>query len=252
MHLVYKPDGPSDGVKTGNKSKQKASHSPSPFVSLKEFGNHLSKAFGLGDSHHRSDLSHLGCGEEELFASFEPHSNQRGKHPHRRKYREKIRDPWNSYGTPYCVPGPSTPRMPIQRQETSSPVADDMEARRPFIEIHEWWLEELNLFVRFINEGLELNFLPEDSPLKGKEVAVWRIKTPEMESERPQHEFPCQNIRRPEKSFQGRAMKPLEEKSRPPVHPKNEIHNTKATDIRLQDGQSNMVLRIEPRLKLRR
>jgi hypothetical protein len=119
------------------------------------------------------------------------------------------------------------------------------------MEIHEWWLEEINLVIRFDEEKMELDFLPEDSPLKGKEVAEWRLKVPKMESAQLQPDYPSPTLRPPEKSFQGWATRPLEGITRPPVHRKNEI-NCQPTEIRLQDGRSNMILRIEPRLKLRR
>lgn len=243
-------DGPSDDAM--GKTKQKGFHSPSPFGTLKEFGTQLSKAFGLGDSHRRHHLSHPAV-DEELFASFEPQLTETGRHRPRRRHKPKTWDPWISYGTGCWQPGPSTPRTMSSRQNATSSgsAADDKDGRGPFMEIHEWWLEEINLVIRFDEEKMELDFLPEDSPLKGKEVAAWRLKVPRMESEQQQLDYPCPTLRPPEKSFQGWATRPLEGITRPPVHHKEEI-NSRPTEIRLQDGKSNMILRIEPRLKLRR
>lgn len=250
MRSVYKPDGPSDGIMDG--PKQKAFHSPSPFGTLKEFGSHLSKVFGLGDSQSRNRLSHPGD-NKELFASFDPESTDRGKHRPRIRRRERSWDPLNCYGTPFCRPGPSTPekQVALQRASVPSAVADEKGSPRPFTEIHQWWLEEIKLIMRFHDNRLELDFLPEDSLLKGKEVAVWRTKVPEAESEHLPLALPCPHLRPPEKTFRGWAMTLLEGNAPQPVHHKEERHH-KAAEIRLQDGRRDMILRIEPRLKLRR
>jgi hypothetical protein len=70
---------------------------------------------------------------------------------------------------------------------------------------------------------------------------------------------PEKSFQRPEKAFQGWAVRHRVENSQEPLHRRSETHNNKASDthnkateIRLHDGGKDLILRIEPCVKLRK
>jgi hypothetical protein len=70
------------------------------------------------------------------------------------------------------VPGPSKATDVTLKTET-------LQRSPSFIEIKSWWKEEPK---RICEENdLELNYLEEDSPLKGKGNAVWKKKEPDLD-----------------------------------------------------------------------
>jgi hypothetical protein len=256
----------SDGAMGKTKSKTRASdqecHSHSPLGSLKEFGCHLSKAFGLSDLHHRHQEHYRE--DKVLLASFEPQMDESGRYSTHGQGKEMSWGPCKGSET-YCQPGPSTPRMPIPKQNTPAIVEEDRIEQQEFTEIHEWWREEINLMVNFNGQRLELDFLPEDSPLKGKARAGWRVKLSQMETLRPKQDPasfflhpPEKCFQRPEKASQRWPVRHGVEHSQQPIDQKKEAHNktidihNKVTEIRLHDGGKDLILRIEPRLKLRK
>src|SRR5438477_9754128 len=270
MRLLHKPDARSDRLmgNTAPKTKEsnhRGSRSPSPLGSLKQFGSHLSTVIGLNDLHHRHHASHLRR-DEVLFTSFQPHSEV-SRHGPRSSHQKNEWDPGTSSGT-NCQPGPSTPWIP-RRMKAAPTIANFEEARteqREFTEIHEWRREEIKLMINVNGQRFELDFLPEDSPLKGKEAARWRVKISQMESHGPKQEPaslflppPEKSFQRSEKAFQGWAVRNQVQTSQQPLHRRSETHNNKAidthnkaTEIRLHDSGKDMILRIEPRAKLRK
>ena len=147
-----------------------ATTSPSP---LKGLRNNLSKVLGLGEVNSKAASSQ----HEDLMTTSKPES-------------DRMLDVLTDYidDTPPCVPGPSgTPRVTTSAKHNTATDDPTPLRRSPsFTELKSWSTQDVEIDYG----GMELNYLPENSPLKGKEKAEWIKKRD-----------PTEQFRRSERNF---------------------------------------------------
>jgi hypothetical protein len=123
---------------------------------IKEFASHVSNALGLSDR----DLPPSSQAENDanLMAAFDMLSLD----------SDRIQIPFHyDEGTPPCKPGPSgTTTKKISAQE---PNVDTM--RIPKFTRTDFWITKDRDYQRIYNDDEEWDYIPRDSPLKGKEKA---------------------------------------------------------------------------------
>ena len=133
---------------------------PASSSSSKDFTNRASKGLGLDSRVSTSgDEKHPNLMETREIPPSES-NNQTSSHSTGYKGDE-----------PLCTPGPSSrPRTIISKVNLSNDPTPPLPRLPSFTELKDWSTKE------FADDGMEPVYLPEDSPLKGKELARWRKK----------------------------------------------------------------------------
>jgi hypothetical protein len=142
--------------------------------SVKSFKNHLSKAFGLGRISEESAI--LPIEEDESPTA-----------PGERLSLDSVIQSCGEQSFQNII---ISSHANLEPSNTSYKHEHTSTLRRlpSFIEIKCWWKEKL---IRQCNEEEgDFNYLDEDSPLKGKEKAIWRKREPEIELWKARSVFP--------------------------------------------------------------
>jgi hypothetical protein len=141
---------------------------------LKELRNNLSKVFGLGEVDSKASSSQDG----DLMTTSKLESDQ-------------MVDVLADYidDTPPCVPGPSGASRvtPTTSRTTATDERPTLRRFPSFTELKSWSTKDPEIDY----EGMELNYLPDNSPLRGKEKAEWVKKKID----------PTEQLRRSERNF---------------------------------------------------
>ena len=149
------------------RSHASATTSTSP---LKELRNNLSKVFGLGEVDSKATSSR----DEDLM----------------KRESDQMVDVLTDYidDTPPCVPGPSGTSRVTTTTSHNTMTDEPTPLRRfpSFTELKSWATKDPEIDY----EGMELDYLPDNSPLKGKEKAEWIKKID-----------PAEQFRRSERNF---------------------------------------------------
>jgi hypothetical protein len=142
-HTMHKPGRPYASETT----------STSP---MKELRNNLSKLFGLGEVDSKATSSQ----GEDLFTVSRPESDQ---------MVDVLADCIDN--TPPCMPGPSGTSRVTTTTSHNTMTDESTPLRRfpSFTELKSWSTKDPEIDY----EGMELNYLPDNSLLKGKEKAQW-------------------------------------------------------------------------------
>jgi len=131
-------------------------HPPKPVSFIKEFASHVSSALGLSDK----DPSPPSQTENDanLMATFEipPLESDRKQIP---VYDDDV--------SPPCKPGPSG--TTTNKISTPAPTVDTL--RIPEFTREDFWITKDQGYESLYDDDSEWDYIPEDSPLKGKEKA---------------------------------------------------------------------------------
>jgi hypothetical protein len=149
---------------TQGASEQKKSHL-SPLSSVKQF---VSKAFRL--SHFNGEIATSPAEDDDPpTIAYQRHSFE----PITQCYDPREIQTFRLLS--HHEPGPS------KATKATEPTLNMATLQRSpsFIEIKHWWKEEHKYICQ--ENDLELNYLDEDSPLKGKSNALWRRKEPDLD-----------------------------------------------------------------------
>src|SRR5271170_2272313 len=152
---------------------------------LKEFTNHVAKAFGLAEKDSKVVSSRHGA-DKDLTSPFDEWFEQSDDE------KEWVDD------TPPCQPGSSGTAFPKPTQNTTPVVY----VPKPFLEplssselIN--WCSEVEK--KFEDKTMEWDYLPQDSPCKGKDKAKFRKREPVLNHHEEvmrymlMHEYPMRN-----------------------------------------------------------